>query len=814
MSQDNGLLSGLTVIEMGDTMSGTIAGQLLADYGAEVVFIEPPGGSPLRRQPAFPAWGRGKKSIELDLKNDADRTTAVGLISNADVVIESLRPNLASRLGVGPEAMTAINPRLVYASITAFPKGTKYERLQCYEALVMAKVGGFQSFAPTADREGPAYASVPYATFGAAQTALQGVFAALHERESSGQGQVVRTTLMQAVASIDPWNWMLTVLTSKFPEALSAGSMFDEDGVPISPFTFMLIIALTKDGRWLQFSQVQPHLYRALMRMLDLEWMYDDPEWATVPAFEESDKRRQLWEKMLEAVRSHTLEEWQEMFESDHDVWAELFRSGTELLHHPQMLHDERVVDIEDPDIGSTRQPGPMVKVLRGPEGRAETPAPRADADATELRARAATSEYPPAAAFTPKGLPLEGITVLELGTFYAGPFGSTVLTDYGARVIKAEEIDGDPMRTMLPFPEAGGARVLQGKESVAVDITSEEGREIVYEIAKKADLVLQTFRAGAAERLGYDADTMLKINPNLVYVNSPGYGKDGPCGDRPAYAPTIGAGSGVASRNAGTTVEERADLTMDEIKANSLRLMANNNVAFAQTDGLSALGVCTAMLLGLVGRDRGAGGVSMLTSMLSTVAHTLSEEMLEYEGKASIAAADDLKYGLGPTYRLYEASAGWVFLAAPTPKEWGLLTAALGDDALASDDRFTDAGGRGENAEALAEALSVIFATRPAAEWEDLMLAAGVGLVQATEEMPEVAFLGPLGHESGILAEINHPTFDDFFRLAPMVDFSRSDTVAQRGCLIGEHTDSVLAELGYSDERVADLRAKGVLGT
>jgi crotonobetainyl-CoA:carnitine CoA-transferase CaiB-like acyl-CoA transferase len=78
---------------------------------------------------------------------------------------------------------------------------------------------------------------------------------------------------------------------------------------------------------------------------------------------------------------------------------------------------------------------------------------------------------------------------------------------------------------------------------------------------------------------------------------------------------------------------------------------------------------------------------------------------------------------------------------------------------------------------------------------------------------MPEVAFLGPLGHECGILAPINHPTFDEFYRLAPMVGFSRSETVAGRGCLIGEFTDAVLAELGYSAERIAELKDKGVLG-
>lgn len=195
MTEEAGVLGGLTVVEMGDTMSSAIVGQLLADYGAEVIHIEPPGGSALRQQPAFPAWGRGKKSIELDLGDDADRATAIGLISDADIVVETFRPGVADRLGVGGEAMTSANPRLVYTSITGFPKDSPMADVQGYEALVMAKVGGFHAFAATSSREGPAYPSVPYAAFGAAQTALHGILAALHEREASGLGQCVESTL-------------------------------------------------------------------------------------------------------------------------------------------------------------------------------------------------------------------------------------------------------------------------------------------------------------------------------------------------------------------------------------------------------------------------------------------------------------------------------------------------------------------------------------------------------------------------------------------------------------------------------------------
>src|SRR6202041_2560357 len=103
----------------------------------------------------------------------------------------------------------------------------------------------------------------------------------------------------------------------------------------------------------------------------------------------------------------------------------------------------------------------------------------------------------------TPSSPALADVLVLELGTFFAAPFGGTVLRGLGARVIKVEPIKGEPMRTLLPFPELGTAKVMQGKESIAVDLSTDEGRAIVHERAKRADLALQSFRAGVAERQG-----------------------------------------------------------------------------------------------------------------------------------------------------------------------------------------------------------------------------------------------------------------------------------------------------------------------
>src|ERR1700728_389947 len=139
-------LGGLRVIDLSQTRVGAQATQVLADFGAEVLWIEPPGGSPLRRERAFPFYGRGKQSLELDLKDPARQRDAMQLALGADVLVESFRPGVAERLGLGFDALSEENPRLVYASITGFGRLGPYASVKGYEGLVQAKLGVFKAF--------------------------------------------------------------------------------------------------------------------------------------------------------------------------------------------------------------------------------------------------------------------------------------------------------------------------------------------------------------------------------------------------------------------------------------------------------------------------------------------------------------------------------------------------------------------------------------------------------------------------------------------------------------------------------------------
>ncbi len=414
---------------------------------------------------------------------------------------------------------------------------------------------------------------------------------------------------MQGLCAHDTWNWIVRLIAKQYAGAFTSVPRVDEGrNVPNSPLSYRLLVALSHDGRWLQFSQTSERLWVAFMRALGLEWMLTDPKWKDAASDDDIDVREAFWERMLEAVRDKTVAEWQQAFDDDPDVFAEIFRHGTELLQHPQMMHNRQVISITDPELGDVTQPGPLARMELTPAS-VERAAPRPNEHDAELRGHA--RDAAPARLTSARSEPpLAGVTVVELGTFYAAPFGATLLTDYGARVIKIEQLDGDPMRSIMPFPEAGGIKVLQGKESVAVDMHAEAGREIVYELVRRADAVLQSFRAGVVDRLGYDDKTLLGINPDLVYLNAPGYGVDGPYGHRPAYAPTIGAGTGLARRNTGTSIPERDDLTLDDIKVNSLRL-GTAALGVGNSDGFSALGAGTALALGLLAAQaRWAGTV------------------------------------------------------------------------------------------------------------------------------------------------------------------------------------------------------------
>lgn len=819
-----GALRGVRVLDLSTSVAGLQATGHLADNGADVLFVEPPGGSRWRRHPSWPLWGRGKSSLELDLRLPEGAARARELAADVDVVVETFRPGVARRLGVDHATLAAGAPHLIHASVTGFGTEGRYAHVKAYEGVVMAALGVMDAYSVLHERPGPAFASPWMCSASASQVLLHGILSALYERESTGLGQQVQTSLLEAVATQDLNNFTHLFLRRRYPDAFEDIPFISKEGVPNSGMAFRTLVALTADGHWLQFGQLSERLFRAMMRALGLDWMYDDPRWAAAPEFDDLQDRLEFWEHLLVAARRKSLAEWRAIFDVDDDVWAEVYREGSGLLDHPQLVHDGRVVPLLDGTGRSVKAPGPLV-VLDGTPGPSHAAPPALDDHAATDAAgvgphlrREGHGDSARAAAASP---PLQGITILELGMYFAGPLGATLLADLGARVIKVEPLEGDPGRNFTGFPEAGGTRTMQGKESIAVDMSSERGRQIVVGLVAEADVVLQSFRPGVARRMGLDAEGVAGLNPDAVYVEAPGYGSTGPCAGKPSFAPTMGAASGFALRNVGA-VPTDPDLPLADIKKHAVRLFPAT-IVVGHADAFAAHAVATAILLGLVARKRGHGAQRLETTMLATMSHVLSDQMVESPERVVPYAADEQMLGLSALYRLYECAEGWVFLAVTTDREWESFRTALGERAPSAPpgaDLAVLRGIRptedaaGTAAPLLTDELEKLFLERTAREWEQLLLDADVACVEVAGTSPaEVLMDNLLEIPGGLTDQVTHPLWDEHPRLKPAIRFSRSTTVSPGGCTCGQHTDELLGELGYTEQQRDDLRQANIVG-
>jgi crotonobetainyl-CoA:carnitine CoA-transferase CaiB-like acyl-CoA transferase len=809
-----GPLSGLVVVDLSTTLPGAQATQFLADAGADVILAEPPGGSPLRRDPGWPALLRGKRSVVLDLKAETDREVLDRLLLSADVAVATLRPRAAERLGLTAARLAELYPRLVAALITGWGTEGPWADYKGYEALIMAKTGVLHSKRQLTPGPDPAFVSVPYASFGAAQVAVQGILAALYERETSGLGQFVESNLVSGVGAYDTYNWFYEMILRRFPDAFRPQvAAFDDAGRPQSRLMYALLVAATRDGTWLQFAHTAPRLMQAWLEELGLAEEVTQPKWAGFPDLPTPELRFEWWTKMLALVGARSLAEWQTTFSRNANVFGEQFRTPETALDHPQLVHDGRAVTVDDPDLGPVRQPSSLVHAGGCPLAPIRR-APRLGEHDAELRGPAGRAPHvrpePTASAAARPEPPLAGVTVLEFGGMFAGPFGATLMAELGARVIKVEPLDGDAIRGVMAFPEAGGGKVLQGKESIAVDIQTPEGLAVVVDLARRSDVVLQCYRAGVAARIGIDEESLKAVNPDLVYVSSPGYGVDGPYGHKPAYAPSIGAASGVSLTDA--PEGGSPPTTEQELLSGARNLWAGGAVPAVQSDGIAALGVGSGLMLGLYSRARGVGLTGAVTTMLGTCSQALINRNTSYRDRPTPTRVDSEFHGLGPLYRLYAASDGWVFLAAPQPDEWDALASVLGRHGGLNDSRFDTPEGREHHADELADALAKVFVTGAKDEWEAELSAHDVGCVAVAQENAEWRMQSDEFFEAGYAVETFSPIFDVHRRPAPLYRFSRSTTRADGGCTIGQHTDLILRELGYDDDHIATLRHRKIV--
>ena len=799
------IFEGVRVIDLTQGMAGSLSTMILADYGAEVIRLEPPGGDPMWAHPAYLLWQRGKRSVDIDWASQAGRAQARQLVEGADIFIESLQPDAAARLGLGYEAVAGANPALIYLSLSAFGQEGPYRDLKPYDGVINAKSGRMRDQVGW-QRGRPTYRAVNDVSYHTAMFTVQGLVAALRARQVTGGGQRLEASLLSGVtAPNNAWRRFegQVIPPDRYPseapkDAVIRGELV-ADRHESDPYTAIptQLCAQCKDGRWIMHSHIQQDLFRAWINTIGFSWIWDDPRFRNAPAFANPEDRIALNLMIFERFKEKTSDEWREIYRRNPDCAGEIMQTTQDALRHEQFLANGHVVELDDPRVGTIRQVGPFAKMSETPAQIAR-PAPLPGQHTREVL------EGPPRPApkIASKGgalkSPLEGLVVLEVASWLAAPFSGALLADLGARVIKVEPLAGDPYRAMLTNENM--IRAFQGKENVALNLKSKEGQAVFHDLVRRADMVMHNMRPGVPARLAADYETLRKIKPDLVYVYAGSYGSVGPDSPRAAFNPTMGAFSGNSVFQSGEGNVPKGDQSPDPIAGS---------------------GVATGMMLGLAARLLTGKGQYVETSMMNSNVYCNSDDAFSYAGKPERRGPGKDQLGLEATYRLYETGQGWVFLATQFDDEFAAFCKVIGREDLARDARYATWAARYRHRQELGAELEPVFRTRTAEAWEALLTQADLGCVRA-DGPSHVRFLHEDPHATaiGFMTPTRSRAFADnapegrYWRHAPVVRFSQTPCRVGLPYLgLGEHTRVVLRELGYDEARIAELQAANVIG-
>ena len=650
-----GVLDGVKVVDLAQGLAGAMCARLLAESGAEVVLVEPPGGDPRRGTPQFAAWNRSKESVSLDWLG-AERGKLDRLLAGADILIHDLAPSEARRVGLDAESLRDALPTLTVCTIGSYPLGHSQQDLPHDDFLVLAQAGILDE-QPVARRDGPAYIPFPLGSWGAAWLAAVGVAARRLVQSQGGPAGSVATSLLQGGLAHTMTHWRVM----ETPAAAAAGW----------PKNARNSILECSDGVWLHIMGAPdkvPLMQQELERM--------GPE-EVARLNQALGMEHRLFPNLganIEAFRRHPSEVWlQAMWSADLAVQP-VMRMG-EVYFDEQARAMDYVAEIDDPELGPVLQPGPHIRL--SPPLAIKGPAPPRGGEPPPWTPRAGQPREPQA------DKPLNGLRVLDFGQHLAGPFGAMLLADLGAEVIKIESIEGDAMR---PF-EWAFIGCQRGKRALACNLKDPSTREAILALVRGADVVMHNLRLPAAERLGIGYADLSAENPRLIYTHCSAYGSEGPRRDWPGYDQLFQALSGWEHACSG-----------EGNPPQWLRFgMMDHQCAFAATYGT---------LLALIAREATGRGQMVSTSILGAAMMTTSGAMVVRPDGATVGApwVDAEQTGTGPGRRLYRCADGWIAMTADDA-----ALATLGADLEA---RF--AVGSAEAAVALARAAGAQIVRAP----------------------------------------------------------------------------------------------------
>ncbi|HTE83215.1 MAG TPA: CoA transferase, partial [Dehalococcoidia bacterium] len=517
----SGALDGVRVIDFGQYIAGPLAAMLLADQGADIIRVEPPGGARFDT-PANRTWNRGKRSIVLDLKQEEDLATARNLIESADVVVENFRTGVMDRLGLGSTEMLKANPRLVFCSMPGFASDDPRAGLPAWEGVVGAATRTYP-ISPETGR--PVYTAIPISSCYAAFQSVVSIVMALVARERDGAGQRIEVPLFDATfAAIGS---RALRIDGKLP-----GPRTGVTGRWSRQFQ-------CKDGRWVQLVPGNLNFRPFVEAVGAGGWVEDEGTDGLI---------EQLF-------RGKTAQEWEEFAEQVRTEIA-VCRTSDEWLDNPHARGSQMIVEVDDPQRGRLVLPGINVRMSATP-GTIRAPAPQPDAHRAEILAELAAKNIirpsGPGDVGARHAVPttsaalraaLDGVRVLDLCIILAGPTCGRTLAEFGADVIKVDNPGRDPV--------SNHHDVNRGKRTMLLDLKAEEGLSVFWRLVADADVVVQNFRKGVAERLGVGYQDVKARRPDIVYASLNAFGQVGPWAGRPGHEQLAQAASGMQDRYGG----------------------------------------------------------------------------------------------------------------------------------------------------------------------------------------------------------------------------------------------------------------------
>jgi crotonobetainyl-CoA:carnitine CoA-transferase CaiB-like acyl-CoA transferase len=742
---------GIRVLDCSQGLSGPMAAMLLADFGAEVLKLEPPGGDRAKTQPGYIAWNRNKHRLTLDLADPDGRARFDALLAGADVAVFDHGPSELARLNLEAPALTAANPRLIHLWVPPYGTTGAWSDLAAHHASLTGLSGAAFRQGSYADQ--PIWHVAPLVQYAQATLAAAATGAALLERWSSGLGQAVVVSGLHAMAET------ACPLSALGGDARGGGH-------PLGGGASYRLYQCG-DGRWLFLGTLFSHFFANALEALDLAGA---DTWDVGSAIED---------KLLSGPRDH----WLALFR-EHEAPAGPVDRREDWLKSDIARANELGVVLDHPELGPVDMPGVLARLEATPGSvhgfmREATP---------ERVAAFAASRAPTPPAVSPRRtLPLEGVKVLDLGTVVAGAYAGSILANFGADVVKVEPAEGDPFRSGGP----GFINYNRGKRGLGVNLKTAAGHELFLDLARTADVVLDNYRLGVRERLGIDYAALRAVNPRIVSCSANTYGSRGADARLPGFDPLLQARGGMMAAQGGEDGEP------------VFHTIPINDVA---TAALTAFAIIAA----LDAREITGEGQNVETSLAAATTLYQFGELTAYAGRAPSGQGSRDCVGFSGLDRYYRCQDGWLTLACTAPAHFEALAAALGRaDWL---DRWDGAAALAQPRDgALAKEIAAALMRHSRNDAVQALTVAGVPAlpVMRGDEVQRTEFFW----ENGYFELHAHPYYGELLASRGFADFNGAPARFDRlHPELGEHGVEVLTDYGIPRERIIDLARARVI--